>query len=57
VAGAARVPDVGDPTLSSIGGVVPGSGVVRAYQVWFRVAASFCTSAPFNTTNALRVHW
>ncbi len=57
VAGTASVPVVGEPPLSSMGGVAPGSGDVRSYQVWFRVAASFCTSAPFNTTNALRVHW
>ncbi len=57
VAGAAQVPAPGEPPLSTLGGVAPGSGEVRAYQVWFRVAAPFCTSAPFNTTNALRVHW
>ncbi len=57
VAGGAQVPVAGEPTLSSLGGTTPGSGVVRAYQVWFRVSASFCTSAAFNTTNALRVHW
>lgn len=55
--GAAQVPAAGEPTLASMGGVVPGSGSVRAYQVWMRVAASFCTSAPFNTTNAVRVRW
>jgi hypothetical protein len=56
-AGVATVPLAGEPSLATMGQVTPGSGAIRACQVWFRVAASFCTSAPFNTTSALRVRW
>jgi len=55
--GSRAVDTAGEPTLASIAGVSPGSGVVHSYQVSFRVAARFCTPAPLNTTNALRVHW
>lgn len=57
VNGAAQVPVASEPSLASIGGVVLGSGATRAYQVWFRVAANFCTSATFNLSNALSVRW
>lgn len=54
-AGASQFPGNGDPSISSIGGVTtPGQ---RVYQVVYRNAASFCTPATFNTTNALRVTW
>jgi hypothetical protein len=55
VGGASQFPGVGDPSISSIGGVVaPGQ---RVYQITYRNAASYCTPATFNTTNALRVTW
>lgn len=48
-------PSGGQPALSVIGRVVaPG---VRVYQAWYRVSASFCTSATFNFTNSVRVAW
>jgi photosystem II stability/assembly factor-like uncharacterized protein len=40
----------------SIGGANT-AGDVRAYQLWYRDAAAFCTSATFNLTNAIRVAW
>ena len=57
VGGAAELPSGSDPTLSVLGGVTPGSGVQRSYQVWFRAVQSFCTPAPFNVSNGLRVTW
>jgi hypothetical protein len=38
-------------------GQVPASGGTRYYQGWYRNAAPFCTSAPFNLTNGLAVDW
>jgi len=31
--------------------------VTRAYQCWYRNAASFCTPATFNMTNAVSIVW
>jgi hypothetical protein len=56
--GAALYPDVGNLSLSQRGGVVPGSGASRAYQVYYRsAAAAFCPPATFNVTNGVRVVW
>lgn len=56
VAGASTQPNVAQPTpLSLRDPVLPGA--VRDYQVWYRNAASFCTDATFNLTNAWRVVW
>ncbi len=53
--GQASIPGASDPTLSSMGLVTaPG---VRDYQVWYRNAAAFCTSATFNLTNGLEITW
>jgi hypothetical protein len=38
-------------------GGVPSGGATRHYQAWFRNIGSFCTSATFNLTNAVRVVW
>jgi len=57
VAGLAALPLAGDPALSVLGGVVPGSGARRYYSAHYRNAAPFCTPATANTTNALRVDW
>jgi len=48
-------PEVGDQPVSVRGGCAAGD--VRTYQVWYRNAASFCTSATFNLTNGLSVTW
>jgi glucose/arabinose dehydrogenase len=49
-------PAAGDAPLSGFAGL-PAEGGVRYYQVWYRNAAAFCSSATFNLTNALRVTW
>lgn len=49
-------PGVGDAGLSTLGGG-QSAGSPRTYQVLYRNAASFCTSATFNVTNGVRVVW
>jgi Tol biopolymer transport system component len=41
----------------SVRGMVPAGGGARVYQVWYRNAAPFCTSATFNLSNGLEVLW
>jgi hypothetical protein len=53
-AGASSYPGPLDLPLSSFAGL---PGAVRTYQVWYRNAAEFCTSKPFNTTNGVSVTW
>ncbi len=56
--GAAQFPEAGNLSLSQRGGVVPGSGVVRAYQTYYRSASAvFCPPATFNVTNGVRILW
>lgn len=55
VAGASQFPDAGDPPLSVRGAVVPMT--TYRYQIWYRNAAAFCTSATFNLSNAVNVTW
>jgi hypothetical protein len=55
VGGLSQYPEVGDLSVSVRGGVAPGNQ--RVYQVWYRNAASFCTSDTFNLTNGLVVDW
>jgi hypothetical protein len=54
--GVATYPDVGDAPIS-VKGAVPEEGGTRAYQVWYRNSASFCTPSTFNLTSAVRVLW
>ncbi len=55
VAGSSALPSLGSPPVSVLGAVAsPG---VLHYQVWYRNAAAFCTSATFNLTNGLTVSW
>lgn len=54
--GAASFPAAGDPTLS-VRGQLTADGGTRAYQVWYRNAAAFCTSATFNLTNGVIINW
>jgi hypothetical protein len=50
-----QYPGPGDDPVSVRGAVTaPGQ---RIYQVWYRDAASFCTTGTFNLTNALSVNW
>ncbi len=56
--GAVQYPAPGssDPSIS-VRGAVPLNGGQRYYQVWYRNAAAFCTSATFNLTNGVSVSW
>ena len=57
-AGAADFPGPSDPSLSASSGVVPGSGVRRAYQVYYRnTASAFCPPATFNVSNGWLLDW
>jgi hypothetical protein len=53
--GIATYPEPGDAPIS-VKGQVSGSAV-RSYQVWFRSAAPFCTSATFNLSNGFNLGW
>jgi hypothetical protein len=54
-AGASHYPGPGDAPVHVRGAITaPGN---RTYQVWYRNAAAFCTSATFNLTNGLAVNW
>jgi hypothetical protein len=53
--GEARWPAAVGTLISVLGGV--SAGDVRQYQVWYRNAASFCTPATFNLTNAVAISW
>jgi len=55
VGGSSQVPLTGDPPLHLATSTYPGNA--RYYQAWYRNAASFCTSATFNLTNAVAVSW
>jgi hypothetical protein len=53
--GASAYPVGADQTISVRGQNAAGN--VREYQVWYRNAAAFCTSATFNLTNGLEATW
>jgi len=53
---AAFGPCFGDPTISSITGVVPGSGVTKRYQLWYRDPFGPC-GAGFNLSNGYAITW
>ncbi|MFO1008829.1 MAG: proprotein convertase P-domain-containing protein [Planctomycetota bacterium] len=56
--GAAQFPEVGDPALSVRGGVTPGSGATRYYQVYYRNASAlFCPPETFNVSNGWMIVW
>ena len=46
----------GDPSISAQGSV-PALGATRWYQVTYRNSVPYCTSATFNTSNALEAYW
>ncbi len=58
-AGASSFPDSADTvTVSQRGAVIPGSGVTRLYQVYYRNAApAFCPPATFNASNGWLLAW
>jgi len=53
---AAFGPCFGDPTISSITGVVPGSGVTKRYQFWYRDPFGPC-GVGFNLSNGYAIIW
>lgn len=52
---AAHYPGNVDPPVS-VQGLVSAPGQ-RLYQIWYRDAANFCTTATFNLSNALLINW
>jgi hypothetical protein len=53
--GASTVGAFPDAPISVQGGVMgPGA---RHYQAWYRDSVPFCTSSPFNLTNAVTLNW
>jgi hypothetical protein len=38
-------------------GLIPGTGGVRYYQIWYRNAAAFCSASTFNLTNGYELDW
>jgi hypothetical protein len=58
VAGATLYPGLGAASVSVRGQVVPGSGVRRWYQTYYRNASPlFCPPETFNATNGWVVDW
>lgn len=55
IAGVSQYPHTGDLPISQMS-VIPG-GSSRTYQIWFRDAVPYCTSATYNMTNAIEVIW
>jgi hypothetical protein len=56
-AGSASVGFGTGTALVSVSGAIPANGGTRFYQISYRNAASFCTSATFNMSNGLIVVW
>jgi hypothetical protein len=56
VGGIAQYPEAGDQHIS-VKGAIPGPGVYRAYQAWFRDPFGYCTPAAFNITSAVATVW
>jgi hypothetical protein len=54
--GSSQFPGVGDPSLS-IAGSIPAGGKYVFYQVWYRDAVPFCSSATYNLTSGIRTVW
>jgi hypothetical protein len=54
--GASTFPAAGDPPVS-VKGLVPATGGLRVYQVWYRNSAAFCSPSLFNLTNGLKILW
>jgi hypothetical protein len=54
-AGRSCFPDPSDPAISLRGGVPIGA--TRAYQIWYRDPADFCTPANYNLSNAVEITW
>ncbi len=52
-----QYPAAGDATISVRGAIPANAGVTRVYQTFYRNAATFCTPATSNRTNAIRQTW
>jgi hypothetical protein len=53
--GASSYPEAGDPSVSVQGGIIgPALG---CYQIYYRDAAAYCTSATFNLSNGYALQW
>lgn len=52
-------PRFGDPSISSITGVTPGSGVTKRYQFWYRdpLPSGCAPPATFNLSNGVEAIW
>ncbi len=55
IGGTSQYPSGSDPTVS-VKGMVP-VGATRTYQIWYRNAAAYCTSATFNLSAAGELVW
>ncbi len=56
VSGTSRYPGPGGVPVS-VRGQIPAGGAVRYYQIWYRIAAAFCTPATFSFSNAYQITW
>jgi hypothetical protein len=53
--GQSQYPGPGDLPVSVRGGC--SAGDTRVYQLWYRNAATFCTTSTFNLSNAVEILW
>ncbi len=56
VSGGSRYPGPGGIPVS-VRGQIPAGGAVRYYQIWYRVAAPYCTPATWSFSNAYQIAW
>lgn len=56
-AGASNYGGPAGDALVSVQGGVPAGGGLRLYQVMFRDAVPYCTTATFNLSNGIEIHW
>jgi Tol biopolymer transport system component len=54
--GASRYPGPGGIPVS-VRGQIPAGGAVRNYQIWYRIAANYCTPATWSFSNAYQIAW
>lgn len=54
--GSSQYPGAGDAPLS-VAGAIPANGKYLFYQVWYRDAATFCSSATYNLTSGIEAVW
>ena len=54
--GVSQYPTGSDPSVH-VRGLIGQAGGTYFYQLWYRNAATFCTSSTFNLSNGVRVSW